>query len=426
MSIKHKNKIEELFVAIDKTAEADNRAAILKMIAFVLAVLLCGVYVFNVFQIKDDKQGKQIWNSFYQEKENTLDGLYIGSSSVYMFWMPTKAYSKYGYCIPSLATSAQSIATEKYIMEEALRTQPGIKVFFVDIRNISRPAEGMTEGDVRQVTDCIKTREIREKAIDSALTYYKKMGADIDYDKNDYINSFLFYHNRWAADLGPRDFKVWGVNNKYKGFVINGRGYEKIHLEKPADVKGTTKLAKVQIDTLNDLLDYCDSIKQKVIFVSSPYATDSVEKRQILNTAHKMIRKRGYEVWDFNHEPLLSKVNMNWHKDYFEKTHTNVYGAQKFTRFMARRIHKRLDLPDHRGSADYVSWDKAASDLNQELKIKGDGQGKPVSERYIINPMEYAVIYSLDSAGINYHSIVDKAKAKEAKEAKEKEEKEEY
>lgn len=111
--------------------------SLIRVIIF-LMVLFCLLFYLNrVFDMKSTIESEP-FSGFYTEESGSLDGVYLGSSSVYRFWMPTRAFEDYGMCIYNMGTPAQSIALEKYIIIETLKTQPRMEVIIIDLRNLVR------------------------------------------------------------------------------------------------------------------------------------------------------------------------------------------------------------------------------------------------------------------------------------------------
>lgn len=118
------------------------------------------------------------------------------------------------------------------------------------------------------------------------------------------------------------------------------------------------------------MLTYCSTLKQKVIFVSSPYAMDE-DKQELMNHYTRMIRAAGFTMINFNTENTVKKLNLDWNRDFLDSGHVNYYGAEKFTCYMEKIMMKEANLPDHRSDPDYDTWKRAAVNLDKKLeKIK--------------------------------------------------------
>jgi hypothetical protein len=337
----------------------------LVLLFFVFAAAMF-IYLLKVFDMKDDKHAEQTFASFYAQKKNSLDGVYIGSSSVYRYWIPTQAYQKYGMRVFNLSTGSQPVVLQKYIIKDALKRQPDMKVILIDIRSIVSASKTLKESDIRRVTDSMPMSVNRIRAINAALNYFKTEGADISYKKSYYYFSFLFYHNRWSDDLSTSDLNPKMKQNPCMGFVYDSASTERYAVNPPEYVSGTGRLDAEKKEVLEDLLDYCSTLKQKVIFVSSPYEIPESDQKD-LYTCEKMIRDKGFTFIDFNSKKMTGKINLNWSTDFLNTKHVNINGAEKYTKYLSSWLNQHVTFRKHTDSASEAAWDKAAKALNRRL-----------------------------------------------------------
>ena len=82
---------------------------ILRFVIFLCILFLVFVYLNKVFTLPEEDENTKIFNSFYGETENSLDGIYLGSSAVNRFWNAPLAYHEYGYSIFAFSTSSQPL-----------------------------------------------------------------------------------------------------------------------------------------------------------------------------------------------------------------------------------------------------------------------------------------------------------------------------
>jgi ASC-1-like (ASCH) protein len=349
------------------TATSKFRAAVSILLFFALAAGLL-FYLNCVFDLKDDKSSEKVFEAFYNQKENSLDGIYLGSSAVYRYFVPTQAFEDKGMAIFDLGTGSQPIVLDKYIIREALKTQPDMKVIVIDIRSLTSSDELLKEADIRRVTDAMKQSKNRIDAINAGLEYFRERNADISYNKMYYYFPFLLYHNRWNEDIGLEDLKGTTEGNLYKGFIATNHSMTSVAVEQPTYTTEKTEPEASNKAVLQDLLDYCSTLDQKVIFVSSPFAI-SEDRQKLLNSYTEMIRDAGFTMYNFNTEEGAAEIGLDWDTDFLDSGHVNYYGAVKFTRWMEKAIAKEVQLEDHRNDLDYESWVQAAGNLAKELKI---------------------------------------------------------
>jgi hypothetical protein len=104
---------------------------------------------------------------------------------------------------------------------------------------------------------------------------------------------------------------------------------------------------------LVDLLKYCKENGKKVLFTISPFSANKSEAEE-LNEAKGIVEQYGFPVFDGI--SMFNKIGMNCNTDFYSVHHTNVYGAKKYTDYLANYLVKNYNLPDHRGNSAYNSW----------------------------------------------------------------------
>ena len=68
----------------------------IKAVAFVLAFLVLFGAVSGVLVCPNDYRNYQWVGAFYENEKNSLDAVYLGSSTVYAFWSPAIAWEQNG------------------------------------------------------------------------------------------------------------------------------------------------------------------------------------------------------------------------------------------------------------------------------------------------------------------------------------------
>ena len=82
-----------------------------------------------------------------------------------------------------------------------------------------------------------------------------------------------------------------------------------------------------------------------------------------------IVSSYGYEFLNTNDH--YREMGIDFSTDFYNAGHVNVYGAQKYTRFVADHIKGKYSVPDHRGDKDYEEWDENyLSAKKRERKVK--------------------------------------------------------
>ncbi len=319
------------------------------------------VYLNNVFTLADSNESRQIFNGFYAEKEDTLDGVYIGASSANRFFASPYAFEKSGAAIYTLAVPSEPFVYNQFLMEETMKTQDP-KLFLIEMRWFKRTEDYVGEAHVRNVCDSMRFLSLnRIKGINAVLGYYAKGENDLDYEKLNYYFPVVKYHGRWQADdFYKEDLLLTRTPQKTKGFCMSGTNtFKQVDTALfPAYTQELEPLTDVTEECLDDFLDYCDSITANVVFVLSPFPVME-EDLKPLNQAMKIVTDRGYQVINCCTEEAEKAMDIHWKYDFYDEKHVNIQGAEKFTDYVMLHLQESYDMVDHRGDPAYKSWEEA-------------------------------------------------------------------
>lgn len=347
--------------------ETPQKRSLIRCIVF-LIILVCIVgYLMCVFSYPETSGSAHIFNTFYNEEENSLDGVYLGASSSYRFWIAPMAYKQHGYALTSLATAGQTLTLSRYLMEEVEKTQ-NPKLYVIELRSTYKTASSMTDALIRRVTDNMKPSLTRRKAIDYSLEYASHGENDVT-DPLDYYFPIIKYHERWDGELTKEDIMLTELENPCKGFILTKHAFIQNSQSAASFTREIVPLDPHTEQVLTELLDYCDSIDAEVLFVLSPYS--ATEKMVVkLNAAAALVESRGYPVLNFNSREMVDEVGINYNTDFYDNRHTNSMGAEKYTTWLASYIAENYDLEDHRGQAGYESWEESFQNYDDYVREK--------------------------------------------------------
>lgn len=332
---------------------------IIRGTVFLMICLVVFVYLNMAFGFAKSDENSKVFDSFYAENGKSLDGIYLGSSAVHRYWNGSLAYETYGSCIFALATSSQPIVLYQYLIEEAEKTQDP-DLYILELRGIALSADNMKDVGVRRVTDNMRLSLTRVNAVNTALRFAEKGDNDVDLEKLDYYLPILKYHGRWSSgNLSTDDLLLRDVTDPEKGFLLGKNSCKQAAQKEPAYTDSRQPLAEEMEEALLDLLSYCDNLDADVLFVMSPYSEQDTLKLARLNEAMRIVEEHGYTCLNFNTKELSEAVGIDYSKDLYNSKHVNILGSEKYTEYLAAYIHQHYNLADHRGDAEYKSWDEA-------------------------------------------------------------------
>lgn len=291
----------------------------------------------------------------YAEKKNTLDMVYIGGSAAFVYWEALRAFEDTG--MSSYVYSANTMQAElyKYMIKEILKNQKP-KVILIDARafqyrDVDQPPK---EVPYRNVLTTMPFSYNREAFIEENVKKY------IDDDPMAYHFDIIKYHTILSDAIAKGEIYSIGdnlkmmmnkYNNHYKGFYF---------VRKVAEIEktnyNTTKITKPYDETdkiLDDLLDYLNTIDTKIIFIVSPYQ-ELKSHKEIYNYVEKKVTDKGHIFLDTN--KYRDDMGLDYKTDFYNNDHVNIFGADKYTKFLENYLIKNYQFKDYRKDKNFRDW----------------------------------------------------------------------
>lgn len=346
-----------------------KKRILLIIIAELIMCFTLTLYILHHLQrstIAEDPNYDSI-RGFYLEEKDSLDGVYIGSSAVYRFWMAPLAYENEGMAVYSLACGSMPVSSIEYLLRDAVKRQDKLKFVAIELRNISKEGHGIKSEHMKSVTDAMPWSCERSAAIRSFLEYSRAAGAEVDYNAADYYFPILRGMGSWIGQVNGEDLIHYIRHDTfltYKGSrpSLNRREIDPIEVHKES-----TTLDPARKKVLDSLFEYCDELEAMgihVLFTLAPCDMDG-SRGEYVRAVSKYCTDKGYEILDFTQKPLVNAIDFDYERDFYNARHTSYYGAVKYTEYMTKYFKENFGTPDHRGDSNYESWEEAASELHK-------------------------------------------------------------
>lgn len=332
----------------------------------------CGVFLYLIahitYVLRTNTEEKRNLMGFYYEKNNSLDAVFIGSSSLWRSINPLLIYEDYGIASYIIATSAQRPSSLYYLLKEAQKTQPDA-VYFIDVSTAkydNEVWEKQNEGSIRRVTDGLKYSFNR-----IACNYEQTRGRD---NQLAYYFDIIKYHSEW------RNFKEnishWNfeLEHKGKGFNIatSVTPLNTFVWEKEDEIPLCEEAEK----TLQKLLSYCKDNNIKAEFTLAVSTSMTYGKAEYIR---KLIERYGYELYVFNEH--LEDMKIDYTSDFVDAGHLNLMGSQKVSSYFGEYISNKYSFSDKRTDKDYASWNVNLNQMKEEM-------AKAIAHAEIMKPLE--------------------------------------
>lgn len=325
---------------------------ILKVIIFISILAFMWLKVFDVLHVT-----KNSTYDFFKEPKNTMDVVYIGPSTTYVYFNSPLAFNQYGITVGLLSSGNQPVALIENFLKEVPKYQ-NPKLYVIDIVQFGNELDTYNESDIRNSVDNMELSLNRIDAINYIFKYtdVEKFDSTTTAGNNpmNYYFRFLKYHNSWKT-ITKANFL--GDETLYKQFLFETVTTQRNPVKEFKWFDEKKDLPSKEKEVLLNLLNYIKENKLNVLFVipSRDYSRIQETVKQI-NTTSQIIEENGFEVINFN---TLDDFKIDFSQDLHNRGHINTYGATKYTLYFGKYLKEKYELNDHRLDDGYASWYEA-------------------------------------------------------------------
>ncbi len=342
------------------------RCVAFMLVAFMMVILMC-----DLFEIENTKNFDQNMYTYRNMPEDTVDAIWLGTSGVDRFWIAPKAYEEYGLAVYSLAYDAFPAWLYTDILDETLDKQNPELILF-DIRAFYQSNTRLDRVDVRarRYLDSLPFFSLNriKAAFKTMKVMHEQDSANPKFDAS-YLLSFIKYHSKWSDDYSLSE-NLGSKEQEYGSFymsdarVIKAKPHDKVVY----DANDFHSLDKVTEKALYDLIDYIKEHKLQVLFVDTPQFLGKYEVGRA-NTTYKILEENGM---DYIHYYVDNSgdfaIDLDNTKEFYDESHVNYYGAEKFTAHLAKYIDDKYDLPDARKRKNASEfWDGKYDKIKEKI-----------------------------------------------------------
>ena len=326
-----------------------NKTQLLKVVCFCIIFTFLFGAVSKILTSTGDYRNYQWITGFYEEEDNSLDAVYIGSSTCYAFWNSLVGWNEYGIAIYPYASNDQPFEATEYLIKETRKTQSDA-VFIVNIKMIEDDGTISTDR-MHYLLDYIPSSITKLQ-----LTNYLVEKANYSFSESlEFYLPVIRFHTRWS-ELTPKDFD-------YEVDGLKGASFYSTYLNDHEDLSSqyivtdeTNEIAESTIETLDSLLDYCEEEDINILFVTVPQVRKTEEEIKNINALAEYISARGFDVLSLLNE--ADEVGLDLTQDFYNYMHANIHGSIKYTHFLAKYLIENYGFEDKRGQEEYSDWDE--------------------------------------------------------------------
>lgn len=306
-----------------------------------------------MFQTREKSPETETWSEFYEEPKNSLDILFIGSSHVYDDVNPVVIYENTGLKGFDLASSRQDMATSYFYIKEALRRQ-NPQYIVLETYGFGYDALSAEEqACYKRSLDYMRGLSVK---IEAYRAWHKNLPDESLFPR---IFTIMDYHSRWDS-LEEIDFtfkeKIETVNGYSPVYSCQTIAHEKYYEEEEV-----TAFSETTMEYFEKICDICKEENIQLVLFSAP--ADNARKVQA-DQFRAIADLYQVPYYDFNEDTYYSQIGLDSTKDYRDYSHLNVYGSEKFSRFLAEQMVAWFSLGDTMAPNDV--WEQKAEQWTAE------------------------------------------------------------
>ena len=326
-----------------------NILFLVRAVCFSLITVLVLLYAGYVLTPKDDFGICSMMN-LYNQEDNSIDVLAVGSSLAYADINTNILWGDYGIAAYNLCSAEQPFWISYYVLKEALKTQTP-RLILLDAKASTYTLDYSKRGRVILSTYGIRGLDNRIGAIKSCV--------ENDENALDFLLQFGQIHANFQ-DLTLSDF-VFPPDNGGRG--RSWKGFIEIDLveshERPSLVWTSTKrnMNEREEEYARKIFELCIEKNIPILVVGMPnpdYAYDHMYYNALWAVAEE------YGIYGINYNDPDMRFGLRYSSDFADWQHLNVKGSITFSKQLGADLKYWFDIPDRRGDKKYASYEECA------------------------------------------------------------------
>ena len=300
----------------------------IKTIVFLIIFSILFHFTTKILVFKDEEFGSDI-TSFYNEKKNSLDIIFFGSSHGYCTYSPDIINEEMGYNSYILGTPLQPSYITYYLMVESLKYQKP-KYWVLEIKSFAILDDYAKESTNRSAIDKMRFSANKIEAINASIENKS--------DRFSYYFNIIKYHSRYN-EITKKEIADAMLNRglKNKGFTaLKPDNNVLIENGDKANTKETHDLTIKNQKYLNKIINLAKDNNIQLIFVKSPNTLRN-DDQLYYNKVFEIAKENNIAYIDYN--KLFDELELTY-GDFYDSGHVAESGAIKVTKHFIKDLQK--------------------------------------------------------------------------------------
>ena len=333
-----------------------------RCVVFALAFSMLFSHATDVLRRPDDEVNEI--HAFYDEPEQTMDVLYVGSSPFLRGISPMKMWAEYGFTGYVRASALQAPSVMYGILAESLEAQsPEVVVIGCDNIYLSYDYVEQ-EGDMRRGLDGMKMSKYKFDII------MEVAAADERQSMLSYVFPLFRYHDRWKEiDLAEDEPNPLMEHSFKKGHIYLRGGEAR---EYPGGFMMATAGSQAPafdedaVAYIEKTIALCKERDIPVLILHLPKMAWTYEQSMALEA---FANEQGVAYLDCDQEEVRAQLGIDTATDYYDQGHMNLHGSLKLSTWLGEYLDSEYDLPDHRGEEAYSRWNEDLALYQEKTQV---------------------------------------------------------
>ena len=341
-----------------------------KVILISIAALLVLVILLGALQAlvkpKYVTNSEGLLTGGYYEDAGGHDVIFVGDCEIYESVVPSVLWEEYGITSYVRGGAQQLVWHSYYILEDTFKYEsPMVVVFNVYALKYGTP---QSEAYNRMTFDSMKWSGAKARGI---LASMREEESFIDY-----LFPILRYHSR-ITELKKEDFEYWfksADDNSDSGYLIK-TGILPMKNTEPITDSAPALLPDSSLEYLDKMKALCEENGAELVLIKAPtnsrgYWWYDEWEAQIVEYS----QANGVDYYNFI--PHADEMGIDWQTDtYDEGLHLNVYGAEKFTKYLGQTLVDNCALESHKDDANISQrWNNYLSEFKSRKESMEENQ----------------------------------------------------
>ena len=351
-----------------------KRKTIVRVIAFLLIAALIYGALTRLLTVNNATE-QQYVRSIYLEPKDSIDVMILGASETFTDYCAPLAWQQAGLTSYPLAVSAaQGTIYPSMLREAAKRQSPG--VYVVEVNGFLYTAAERDELSNAALRKWIDTLPLSANKVDTIRACIP------DGQRSSYYFPLLKYHKNWKDIDGVRQSLSMQSQTRAAGY-----SYTKPFLSISAYLLESDEIPVRQqdLDAFNEqsLRTFCETARelgiQNVLFARFPHRTVIEHGDAVFLKLAAIVQEYGYDFVNFDTQ--LDAIGLDPLNDFANAEHLNIFGAEKFTPYLADYLAAHYDLTTAHSDKVTDEWERCAAFTQQMLPVCEDNTRRYTSER---------------------------------------------